>query len=170
MRRRAVRALCAALVCHAVAASWPALARDAGRTESAPEKKRGAARQKADHDKSARKPAGAPAVAVPAEAPPPPYEPQLARLSELLGALAYLRDLCEDHDGAAWREKMAALLDAEAPSGVRRQKLTAAFNRGFHGYQLTYRSCAANAQTVMTRYLDEAGQLARDVSARYGNP
>ena len=40
------------------------------------------------------------------EAPPPPYEPQLLRLSEILGALSWLREICGDKDGEQWRASM----------------------------------------------------------------
>lgn len=104
------------------------------------------------------------------EAPPPPYEGQLVRLSEVLGALAFLRDLCDAKDGADWRDKMSALIEAEAPSGPRREKYVAAFNRGFRGYELTYRVCTQNAKDATTRYLDEAAKISRDVSYRFGSP
>ncbi|MFO1104208.1 MAG: TIGR02301 family protein [Methylocystis sp.] len=104
------------------------------------------------------------------ERPPPPYEPQITRLSEVLGALSFLRDLCGAGDGDEWRVKMAALLDADAPSGSRRQRLMASFNRGFRGYELTYRACTPNAKTVISRYLAEASRLTRDITYRYGNP
>lgn len=104
------------------------------------------------------------------EGPPPPYDPQITRLSEVLGALAFLRDLCGAGDGEDWRGKMSALLDADAPGGARRQRLTASFNRGFRGYELTYRACTPNARTVITRYLAEASQLTREITYRYGNP
>ncbi len=104
------------------------------------------------------------------EAPPPPYEGQLVRLSEVLGALSFLRDLCQDKDGAEWREKMSALIEAEAPSGPRRDKYVAAFNRGFHGYELTYRACTQNAKDATARYLDEAAKISREVSYRFGSP
>lgn len=100
---------------------------------------------------------------------PPPYEPQLLRLSEILGALAFLRDLCGAKDGDEWRAKMNSLLDAEAKSGARRQKLAGAFNRGFRGYEITYRSCTPNAESAIARYLDEGGRIARDITYRYGN-
>lgn len=103
-------------------------------------------------------------------APPPPYQAQLVRLSEVLGTLAFLRDLCPEKDGAEWRDKMSALLDAEAPSGPRRDAYTAAFNRGFRSYELTYRSCTDNAKAVTARFLDEAAKISRDVSYRYGSP
>ncbi len=65
---------------------------------------------------------------------------------------------------------MAQLRDADAPSGARRQRLTAAFNRGFRSYELTYRVCTPNARLMIARYLDEAENLSRDVASRYGNP
>ncbi len=117
----------------------------------------------------AAKPGAAPA----AGAPPPPYEGQLVRLSEVLGALAFLRDLCPENgvkDGADWRGKMSALIEAEAPSGPRRDKYVAAFNRGFRGYELTYRACTQNAQNATARYLDEAAKISRDVAYRFGSP
>ncbi len=104
------------------------------------------------------------------ERPPPPYEPQITRLSEVLGALSFLRDLCGAGDGDEWRVKMSALLDADAPSGSRRLRLMASFNRGFHGYELTYRACTPNAKAVISRYLAEASRLTRDITYRYGNP
>jgi len=102
------------------------------------------------------------------EGPPPPYEPQLLRLSEILGALSYLRDICGARDGDAWRAKMAALLDAEAKTQTRRERLAGAFNRGFRGYEVIYRSCTPNAETVIGRYLTEGGRIARDINYRYG--
>lgn len=105
-----------------------------------------------------------------AEAPPPPYEAQMTRLAEVLGGLAFLRDLCGAGDGDDWRGKMSALLDAEAPNGARREKLVAAFNRGFRGYELTYRVCTANAEAAIGRYLSEADRISRDIAYRYGSP
>jgi len=103
-----------------------------------------------------------------AEASPAPYEPQTLRLSEILGALAFLRDLCAAGDGDDWRNRMSALLEAEAPSGPRRDRYVAAFNRGFRGYELTYRACTPNARAAIVRYLDEAGRLTGDLTYRYG--
>jgi uncharacterized protein (TIGR02301 family) len=63
---------------------------------------------------------------------------------------------------------MSALIDAEAPSEARRERLAGAFNRGFRGYQVTYRACTPNAEIAMGRFLDEGGKLARDIAGRYG--
>jgi uncharacterized protein (TIGR02301 family) len=64
---------------------------------------------------------------------------------------------------------MQALIDAEAPSGDRRTKMAAAFNRGYRGFQQTYRSCTPAADLAIRRYLDEGSKLAREVTARYSN-
>jgi uncharacterized protein (TIGR02301 family) len=144
----------------------PAPVRERAREKPKPKKIES---QKRDHTKPASSPPASGANAT--EAPPPPYEPQMLRLAEILGALSFLRDLCGAGDGDDWRAKMTSLLNAEAPaSGPRRQRLTASFNRGFRGYELTYRSCTPNAQTVVARYFDEASHIARDISYRFGNP
>ena len=46
-----------------------------------------------------------------------PFENDLARLSEILGALHYLRALCGANEGQKWRAEMQALVEAEAPAG-----------------------------------------------------
>ncbi len=111
---------------------------------------------------------GEPGTTPAAEEPAPPYEPQLLRLSELLGALTYLQDLCGGESGQIWRDKMTALIDAETQNELRRERLAGAYNRGFKGYELSYRQCTPNAQAIITRFLDESGKIARDVSHRYG--
>ncbi|PPD46466.1 MAG: TIGR02301 family protein [Methylocystis sp.] len=105
-----------------------------------------------------------------AEAPPPPYEGQMTRLSEVLGALSFLRNLCGAGDGDDWRTKMSALLDAEAPEGPRRARFVAAYNRGFHGFEFTYRVCTPNAKAATGRYLAEAASISKDVTYRFGSP
>ena len=98
---------------------------------------------------------------------PPPYEPQLLRLAELIGSLAYLRDLCGDGDGATFRAKFAELVDAEGTTDPRKEALAGAFNRGFRDYELTYRACTPVARDIVSRFLDEAGRIAKDVANRY---
>lgn len=98
-----------------------------------------------------------------------PYEAEIMRLSEILGALHYLRDLCGAREGQLWRTEMQALIDAEAPSGERRDRLTASFNRGYRGFQQTYRTCTPAADLAIRRYLEEGSRIARDITARYAN-
>jgi len=102
------------------------------------------------------------------EAPPPPYEPQLLRLSEILGALSWLREICGDKDGEKWRASMRALMEAEAQTEARRQRLAGAYNRGFSNYETLHRTCTPNAETIIERFLDEGGKLANEVTNRFG--
>jgi len=109
--------------------------------------------------------AGAPARAQPAA----PFDVNLQRLAEIMGALHYLRGLCGANDGQKWRNEVQALIDAEAPSGDRRNRMIASFNRGYRGFQQTYRTCTPAADLAIRRYLDEGSRIAREVTARYGN-
>jgi uncharacterized protein (TIGR02301 family) len=98
-----------------------------------------------------------------------PFEAGLARLSEILGTLHYLRGLCGANEGNKWRAEMQALLDAEAPNGERRSRFIAHFNKGYRAYLQTYHTCTPAADLVIRRYLDEGSKIAREVTARYSN-
>lgn len=142
--RRALAALCLAL------ALTPALAQHPARRADPPGK-----------DEATSAPP-------PPEDAPAPYEPQMLRLSETLGALSFLRDLCGAGDGAQWRERMQALLDSEGQNEGRRARLAGAFNRGFQDYAAVYRVCTPNAELALSRRLAEGRKLARDLAARWG--
>jgi len=96
-------------------------------------------------------------------------EDSLARLSEILGALHYLRGICHGSEGNRWRSEMQALVDAEGASPDRKARMVASFNRGYTGYQQTYRTCTPAAEIAIRRYLDEGAKLSREVTARYSN-
>jgi uncharacterized protein (TIGR02301 family) len=98
-----------------------------------------------------------------------PFDGDLQRLAEILGSLHYLRGICGTNEGAKWRNQMQALIDAETPSGDRRTRLIAGFNRGYNGYQQTYRSCTPAATVAIRRYIDEGAKISRDLTARYAN-
>jgi uncharacterized protein (TIGR02301 family) len=97
------------------------------------------------------------------------FEAELSRLSEILGALHHLRNLCGANEGAKWRNEMQAILDAEGQQPERRAKLVASFNKGYRGFQQTYRSCTPAADTAIRRYLEEGAKIAREITARYTN-
>jgi uncharacterized protein (TIGR02301 family) len=110
------------------------------------------------------------AATVPAQAQAPaPFDGNLQRLAEIMGALHYLRALCGANEGQKWRNEVQALIDAEAPSGDRRTRMVASFNRGYRSFQQTYRTCTPAADLVIRRYLEEGSKIARDVTARYAN-
>jgi uncharacterized protein (TIGR02301 family) len=119
------------------------------------------------------KPAPPPPVQGPAQAPreasPPAYEGPLLRLSELMGALHYLRGLCGAPDAPVWRQRMTALLDSEGGDDTRRSRLAGAFNRGFRTYQETYRSCNASANATIKAYLEEGRTITRDIGTRFAD-
>jgi uncharacterized protein (TIGR02301 family) len=98
-----------------------------------------------------------------------PFDGDLQRLAEILGSLHYLRGLCGANEGTKWRDQMQALIEAEAPSGERRDRMVASFNRGYRGFQQTYRVCTPAADFVIRRYLEEGSKIARDITARYGS-
>jgi uncharacterized protein (TIGR02301 family) len=111
------------------------------------------------------------ALAAPARAQSePPFDNDLQRLSEILGALHYLRGICGANEGQKWRNEMQALIEAETPAGsTRRSRMMASFNRGYRGFQQTYRTCTPAADLAIRRYLEEGAKISREVTARYAN-
>lgn len=99
----------------------------------------------------------------------PPYQLKLEHLAELMGTLAFLRDLCPAKDGALWREKMEDLLAAEGTTPMRRERLAGAFNAGFESYRISYHGCTPAAKFVIERALGEGSRLSRELSAQFGN-
>ena len=88
-----------------------------------------------------------------------PYDDRLFRLSEILGAVHYLRELCGANEGQYWRDRMHDLMEAEGSTALRRAKLTRAFNQGYRSYSRTYNTCSPSAQTAITRFLSEGTSL-----------
>jgi uncharacterized protein (TIGR02301 family) len=110
-------------------------------------------------------------LATPARAgdTPAPFDNDLQRLAEILGALHYLRAVCGANDGQKWRNEMQGLIDAESSDGDRRRKIVASFNRGYQGFQQSYHSCTPAADLAIRRYLEEGAKISREITARYGN-
>jgi len=98
-----------------------------------------------------------------------PFDGDLQRLAEILGTLHYLRGICGANEGMKWRNEMQALIDAETPSGDRRARMIAGFNRGYNGFQQTYRTCTPAAAVAIRRYIEEGSKISRDLTARYAN-
>ena len=112
----------------------------------------------------------------PSPAPPPeaeeseaPYDGQLARFAEILGALSYLRPLCGATD-EAWRADMQSILDADtAREPGRRARMTAAFNRGYRSFAAVHTACTPAALALEARYRAEAATLVAEITSRFGN-
>lgn len=98
-----------------------------------------------------------------------PYDPDLSRLAEILGGLHHLRTVCGANEGMFWRDEMQSLVDAETPPGPRRNRLVASFNRGYRGFQQSYRTCTPAARVAIERSLEAGSAIARDITSRYGH-
>jgi uncharacterized protein (TIGR02301 family) len=93
-----------------------------------------------------------------------PYDDKLMRLSEILGAVHYLRELCGANDGQRWRDTMKELMDSEGSTALRRARLTRSFNNGYRAYSRTYNACSPSAHTAITRFLTEGSEIAESLA------
>jgi uncharacterized protein (TIGR02301 family) len=101
---------------------------------------------------------------------PTPYDEDLTRLSVILGSVQYLRNLCNTSKEDDWRLGMQQLLDTETKGEPkRREKLTAAFNRGYRSFASVYTDCTSQAIVAEERYRNEGATLATEITARFGN-
>lgn len=107
-------------------------------------------------------------ASAPSSAAEAPYEAGLLRLSEVLGSLHFLRNLCGEK-GTAWRDEMEKMLAAEKPDPARKARFVASFNHGYRSFQTSYSTCTPAATEAINRYVKEGESLARDISGRYGN-
>lgn len=92
-----------------------------------------------------------------------PYDSKLLRLSEILGAVHYLRELCGANEGQLWRDQMRTIIRAEGSTALRRARLTRSFNEGYRSYSRTYKICTASAKTAVERFLDEGTRIAEEL-------
>jgi len=97
-----------------------------------------------------------------------PYDRDLFRLAEVIGAMAFLRGLCNAPDAPQWSAKMKALVDAEGVSPGRRDRLAGAYNRGYRGFALTYRICTPAAGEAAGLYAAEGERLSKALAGRFG--
>ncbi len=89
-----------------------------------------------------------------------PYDDNLFRLSEILGTVHYLRELCGADEGQLWRQSMQDIMNAEGYTALRRARLTRSFNRGYRSYSRTYNTCSPSAQNAINRFLAEGARIA----------
>lgn len=89
-----------------------------------------------------------------------PYDAQIFQLSEILGAVHYLRELCGADEGQIWRQQMRKFVDSEGTSALRRARLVDSFNKGYRGYAQTYRTCTRPALQAINRFMIQGARLA----------
>ncbi|WP_068080774.1 TIGR02301 family protein [Polycladidibacter stylochi] len=97
-----------------------------------------------------------------------PYEPQLMRLAEIMGALHYLRPLCGyKAEADEWRGRMQALLDMEVKNELRRRRLVERFNQSYRGYASVYSQCTDSAKAATKRYIREGYETSHLILGKY---
>lgn len=106
--------------------------------------------------------------AVPASAAEAVYDAKLLRLSEILGSLHFLRNLCGE-TGDDWRARMEELIVSEGTDPERRATYVSRFNRGYRAFAGTYPRCTDNARAAIDLAMKEGESLGRDLLARFGN-
>lgn len=110
------------------------------------------------------------AITVPAAKAAPenrPYDASLMRLSEILGAVHYLRALCGINDQLVWRKKMQDLITAEGVTVKRKTRLTKSFNKGYKSFQRTYRLCTPSAKVAIDHFLAEGIAIAEKLTEKH---
>ena len=137
----------AAAILLVLASALPALAQDASETENeAPE---------------------ATAPADPSRFTTAPFEADLLRLLEVMGSVQFLRQLCDAAEPNVWRTRASEIITAEGDTNARRERLTAAFNRGYRAFD-AYTSCTDAAVFAIDGYMREGETLSRQLLLRYG--
>jgi len=87
------------------------------------------------------------------------YDVRLMRLSEILGAIHYLRELCDGKDGMRWRNAVNELIKTEGATALRRATIAQRFNLGYRSYRRTYRKCTPSAKNTISRFFKEAIEI-----------
>jgi len=91
---------------------------------------------------------------------------EILRLSEILGAIHHLREICGNNERQLWRDQMVELLEIEQPETALRTRMTEAFNRGYNDYRRTYGTCTPSAKTATARFFEEGGNISKLLASR----
>lgn len=88
----------------------------------------------------------------------------IERLSEILGAIHHLRDVCGANDGPLWRNKMIDMINVAELDATQRQTMISHFNDAFYQARTRYPMCTQDAAKRANMLFDEAYQLAARLS------
>jgi uncharacterized protein (TIGR02301 family) len=103
-----------------------------------------------------------------AAAQPSPYDVDLMRLSEILGALTWLDGLCGAPDAGAWRQSMERIIVAQRMDADDRRRYVDVFNRGHRTFAAVHRGCSEQTRWVIDRYMREGTMLVEKLETRFG--
>lgn len=105
-------------------------------------------------------------------APPTPMAAQgpLAELSETLGSLTRLAEVCTpEAKPNPWRARMEGLIEAEGEAAQAKTQMQGAFNRGYAEFANAYARCTPAALAAEQAQRREAARQAQAISQRFGN-
>ena len=76
---------------------------------------------------------------------------------------------CGADEGAKWRNEMQSLITPKPPTGERRRKIVAAFNRGYHDSSRPTAVAPPPRTWLFAAISKKAPKISRDITARYAN-
>lgn len=94
-----------------------------------------------------------------AVARPPNTMQNQAQLAETLGAMHWLTIVCAGRKDQAWRNRMIEMLELENPGYRQRQRMVAAFNRGYREQEDQFPKCMQEAVSAQIRLKAQQGQI-----------
>lgn len=101
-----------------------------------------------------------------AKAIDPPYQKEMARLTQILGSLYFLQPLC-GFNSLNWHDEANELINLDKPDNDRKQRLIGAFNQGYQNYATSYNSCTPSANLAREQLLNEAKKKSLDIHTRF---
>ena len=101
-----------------------------------------------------------------AKAIDPPYQPQMERLVNILGALYFLQPLCEISRNN-WLDEAKELIALEKATKDREQRLYGSFNEGYQSFARIYTNCTPAAKNIMMLYLSEGKTLSKYIHTKF---
>jgi uncharacterized protein (TIGR02301 family) len=104
----------------------------------------------------------------PAAGQPTPYDPDLLRLAEILGALSHLDRLCGSLEPDVWRSRMEALITAQRMDADDRRRYVDVFNRGHRTFASVHRTCTDQTRFVLANYFEEGARIVARLDERFG--
>ena len=93
----------------------------------------------------------------------------LTRLSQILGTIHHLRDICGANDGPLWRNKMIDMINAAKLEPEKRQALITQFNDAYYDARTDFPKCSGEAAKRANMLFDEAQRLASSLSDQRKN-
>ncbi len=104
------------------------------------------------------------ALPVPADAQSTRLERRLVKISEVMGALHYLRGACYRPERTQWRSEFDLLLKQYRPSTSLRNRMNDAFHGAYVYHQRNYAGCTQDTAYRASKMADDGERLARKLA------